>query len=183
MSALSSVNCVSGAVAFSTMSDSASGTGRADGRGGEAIPRKLKAEAYLKRVKEVFKVDPKLRIQYKEFLEVNKLLLITEKIDTRKLLVRVRVLLIVHKDLIDGFNEFLPKGCEKPEMPTALSKSDFKRKLEKMKSLVTQERNKLWKRHPVEESLVDFEWTVDYARRSGGDLRATMEALLSSSSW
>ncbi|CAM6097066.1 unnamed protein product [Calypogeia fissa] len=133
MSALSSVNCVSGAVAFSTMSDSASGTGRADGRGGEAIPRKLKAEAYLKRVKEAFKDDPKLRIQYKEFLEVMKLLLNAEKIDTRKLLVRKK------------------------------------------------ERN--FGRHLVDESLVEFEWTVDYARRSGGDLRATMEAVLSASSW
>ncbi|CAM6111050.1 unnamed protein product [Calypogeia fissa] len=182
MSALSSVSCVSGAVAFSTMPDSASGPGGADDGGGEVMPRKLKAEAYLKRVKEAFKDDPK-GFKYKEFLEVMKLLLKAEKVDTRKLLIRVRVMLIGHKDLIGGFDEFLPEGCEKPEIRPVLSKSEFKRKLEKMKSLVTQERKKLWKRHPVDESLGEFQWAVDYAKRSGGDLRATIEVVLLASSW
>ncbi|KAK2408186.1 paired amphipathic helix protein Sin3 [Trifolium repens] len=64
------------------------------------------ALSYLKAVREMFQDDKE---KYDEFLEVMKDFK-AQRIDTAGVIVRVKELFKGHKDLILGFNTFLPKG-------------------------------------------------------------------------
>ncbi|XP_008787938.2 paired amphipathic helix protein Sin3-like 4 isoform X1 [Phoenix dactylifera] len=66
------------------------------------------ALAYLKAVKDIFQDK---REKYDEFLEVMKDFK-SQRIDTNGVIVRVKELFKGHRDLILGFNTFLPKGYE-----------------------------------------------------------------------
>ncbi|XP_050947130.1 paired amphipathic helix protein Sin3-like 4 isoform X3 [Cucumis melo] len=66
------------------------------------------ALVYLKRVKDIFQDK---RQQYEDFLEVMKDFK-AQRIDTAGVIARVKDLFKGHRDLILGFNTFLPKGYE-----------------------------------------------------------------------
>ncbi|PKA53860.1 Paired amphipathic helix protein Sin3-like 4 [Apostasia shenzhenica] len=66
------------------------------------------ALAYLKAVKDIFQDN---REKYDEFLEVMKDFK-SQRIDTSGVIMRVKELFKGHRDLILGFNTFLPKGYE-----------------------------------------------------------------------
>ncbi|KAK8913605.1 Paired amphipathic helix protein Sin3-like 4 [Platanthera zijinensis] len=66
------------------------------------------ALAYLKAVKDIFQDN---REKYNEFLEVMKDFK-SQRIDTSGVIMRVKELFKGHRDLILGFNTFLPKGYE-----------------------------------------------------------------------
>lgn len=66
------------------------------------------ALAYLKAVKDIFQDK---RMKYDEFLEVMKDFK-AQRIDTTGVIARVKDLFKGHRDLILGFNTFLPKGYE-----------------------------------------------------------------------
>ncbi|BFI09258.1 paired amphipathic helix protein Sin3a [Marchantia polymorpha subsp. ruderalis] len=66
------------------------------------------ALAYLKAVKDMFKDD---KDKYDEFLEVMKDFK-AQRIDTAGVIIRVKDLFKGHRELILGFNTFLPKGYE-----------------------------------------------------------------------
>ncbi|XP_010936783.1 paired amphipathic helix protein Sin3-like 4 [Elaeis guineensis] len=66
------------------------------------------ALAYLKAVKDIFQEN---REKYDEFLEVMKDFK-SQRIDTNGVIMRVKELFKGHRDLILGFNTFLPKGYE-----------------------------------------------------------------------
>ncbi|XP_057529106.1 paired amphipathic helix protein Sin3-like 3 isoform X2 [Amaranthus tricolor] len=81
------------------------------GGSGAAAPQRLTtndALAYLKAVKEMFQ-DKKEK--YEEFLEVMKDFK-AQRIDTTGVIARVKELFKGHRNLILGFNTFLPKGYE-----------------------------------------------------------------------
>ncbi|XP_042497948.1 paired amphipathic helix protein Sin3-like 4 isoform X3 [Macadamia integrifolia] len=87
----------------------ASGQPQMNGGGGGA--QKLTtndALAYLKSVKDIFQDN---REKYDEFLEVMKDFK-AQRIDTTGVIARVKELFKGHRDLILGFNTFLPKGYE-----------------------------------------------------------------------
>ncbi|KAF6159836.1 hypothetical protein GIB67_032920 [Kingdonia uniflora] len=86
-------------------------SGQPQGPGGGGAAPKLTtndALAYLKAVKDIFQ-DNKER--YDEFLEVMKDFK-AQRIDTTGVIARVKDLFKGHRDLILGFNTFLPKGYE-----------------------------------------------------------------------
>ncbi|GAA0174502.1 chromatin/chromatin-binding, or -regulatory protein [Lithospermum erythrorhizon] len=66
------------------------------------------ALTYLKEVKEIFSDE---REKYDMFLDVMKNFK-AQRIDTAGVIARVKELFKGHRDLILGFNTFLPKGCE-----------------------------------------------------------------------
>ncbi|XP_043726308.1 paired amphipathic helix protein Sin3-like 4 isoform X4 [Telopea speciosissima] len=79
--------------------------------GGGGVAQKLTtndALAYLKSVKDIFQDK---RDKYDEFLEVMKDFK-AQRIDTTGVIARVKDLFKGHRDLILGFNTFLPKGYE-----------------------------------------------------------------------
>ncbi|KAI3970604.1 hypothetical protein MKX01_024251 [Papaver californicum] len=81
------------------------------GAGGGGMSQKLTtndALAYLKAVKDIFQDK---RMKYDEFLEVMKDFK-AQRIDTTGVIARVKDLFKGHRDLILGFNTFLPKGYE-----------------------------------------------------------------------
>ncbi|XP_021652208.2 paired amphipathic helix protein Sin3-like 4 isoform X3 [Hevea brasiliensis] len=87
------------------------GGGAASGGGGGGGGQKLTtndALAYLKAVKDIFQDK---REKYDDFLEVMKDFK-AQRIDTAGVIARVKELFKGHRDLILGFNTFLPKGYE-----------------------------------------------------------------------
>ncbi|KAF2302447.1 hypothetical protein GH714_036385 [Hevea brasiliensis] len=87
------------------------GGGTASGGGGGGGGQKLTtndALAYLKAVKDIFQDK---REKYDDFLEVMKDFK-AQRIDTAGVIARVKELFKGHRDLILGFNTFLPKGYE-----------------------------------------------------------------------